>query len=354
MRQFIILLILAAAVFFGYSWVRDTAGDEQLFGDKQEATADQKDSAFLEVNTLLESKDQEMMEQGLRAMEQAALAGSLDAQLRLGFGHALNAHGTAYSLDKARVWLKKAAGQGDKRAGHYLNIINAYDYELTPMRLLETTYADDLVRQAGRGDIDSQALLGRVHMMDMHQAGIEGMKKGRSWLTLAAQGGDDDSERLLEIIDMVLEASPKDLAKIQNQAEGGDAKSQAVLGMMYVHGIGGVAQDPKPARKWLLMAAEQGDDAATEYLRFLNREMFLDAVMQRLRKDALRGDNQAKVTLAYVNLFGFWGIPHDLPLAKRLAELASKAGSDEGRKLLDFIRYIERENMRPDPAHEVQ
>lgn len=344
MRQFIILLILAVAVFFGYSWMRNTSAIETLMPKKRGETVSQEKVQDAQDAQIANKEPQKVFEEEELA-EKGATEDSLETQLRLGFGHALGAPGMPHSMEDARIWLKKAAAQKDMRAAHFLNIINLYTYDITPMRLLETTYADDLVKQAGRGDVESQALLGRIHMMDEHALQDNGMNKGRSWLTLAAKGGDVDSAHLLEVIDRVLEANPEDLEKIKAAAQEGDAKSQTILGIMYVHGIGGVAQDPKPARHWLNLAAVQEEEGAIEYLRFLNRELFRDAVLKRLRTDALRGENEATVTLAYVHLFGFWEVDQDIKLAKHLAEMAAKSGSIEGQRLLDFIEYCERNKM---------
>ena len=45
-------------------------------------------------------------------------------------------------------------------------------------------------------------------------------------------------------------------------AEQGDAKSQAMLGLSYREGIGGVQQDAAEAAKWYRLAAAHGDAVA--------------------------------------------------------------------------------------------
>ncbi|WP_428898577.1 tetratricopeptide repeat protein [Parelusimicrobium proximum] len=53
----------------------------------------------------------------------------------------------------------------------------------------------------------------------------------------------------------------RDLEWIKEKAEQGSTSAQAVLGMVYLDGLG-VAQDTQEALKWLNKAAKQGDEGA--------------------------------------------------------------------------------------------
>jgi TPR repeat protein len=56
-------------------------------------------------------------------------------------------------------------------------------------------------------------------------------------------------------------------------AEQGDADAQSDLGVMYLRGQGGVAQDYREAEKWFRLAAEQGNADAKKFLKLVKNAL---------------------------------------------------------------------------------
>ena len=63
-----------------------------------------------------------------------------------------------------------------------------------------------------------------------------------------------------------------DLADATARAEKGDARAQGWLAEFYRTGEYGVEKDPEEARKWLLRAAEGGDQWAKDVLKRLKKD----------------------------------------------------------------------------------
>lgn len=155
-----------------------------------------------------------------------------------------------------------------------------------------------------------------------------------------AQAAESGGDTLADI------ARNAKVAAIHVRAEQGDAKAQALLGLIYVRGQG-VAQDTVTAVNWLRKAAEQGY-AAAQYgvgVAYANGEGVPrddTAAVVWYRKAADQGQAQAKYHLGWMYAEGR-GVAHDDILAYALADFG-QAKNANGTGLKDLVA----ERLTPD------
>jgi TPR repeat protein len=119
------------------------------------------------------------------------------------------------------------------------------------------------------------------------------------------------------------------VAKLQEQANQGDAKAQELLGQMYRHGRG-VPQDHKLANAWYLKAAAQGNldaqsDLGHSYAKGWGVEQDQKQAAAWFAKAAAQGHANAQTNLAARYELGN-GVPKDDKMAVVLYEKAAAQG----------------------------
>ena len=125
-------------------------------------------------------------------------------------------------------------------------------------------------------------------------------------------------------------AQAQSFDELKKQAEGGDARSQYALGLLYANGRE-APQDDAEAMRWWRMAAEQGHINAQKMLGF---RYFLgvhvpddDAeAMKWYRKAAEQGDREAQLKVGSMYQNG-WGVPKNNAEAARWFEKVIEQGT---------------------------
>jgi uncharacterized protein len=128
-----------------------------------------------------------------------------------------------------------------------------------------------------------------------------------------------------------------DPARIEQQAQGGDADAQSKLGVMYASGVGR-KQDRKEALRWYRRAAEQGNPVGEWNLAFMyvkGEGVATDFHEARklFRKAAEGGLPNAQYDLGIMLLDGLGGNP-DRVEAEKWFRLAAARGYREANKIL--------------------
>jgi uncharacterized protein len=121
------------------------------------------------------------------------------------------------------------------------------------------------------------------------------------------------------------------LAMVQPVAEGGDARAESLLGLMYYRGRG-VAQDDKEAATWFRRAADKGDATAQFYLGGMYSEgrgvpQDYAESTQWYRRAADQGDGQAQYNLGLAYARGE-GVEQNLVNAHVMFNLAAARLTD--------------------------
>jgi TPR repeat protein len=190
--------------------------------------------------------------QGTRAR---AKKGDAVAQWSLGMKYATG-DGVKQSWSKAKVWMEKAAAQGNLQAIGDLGVMYLRGYGV------KEDYARArslLEKSANGGHPAAQVLLGNMY------ADGKGVKQdwtqARAWYEKAAAQGDAGAQFLLGDMYANGQGVEQDWAQARTWYEKaaiqGDAKAQTTMGIMYAQGQGG-EKDLAKAREWYQKAADQG------------------------------------------------------------------------------------------------
>lgn len=147
--------------------------------------------------------------------------------------------------------------------------------------------ASDLLRPlAEQGNAQAQLHMGIV----IRKCGcLPGFPKvrgpsAREWFEKAAAQGNVQADAELGELYRIMQAYPEAISRYQKAADGGVAKGQAGLGLMYEQGLG-VGQDLVQAGSWYRRAAAQGLPEAQQALARINAKQEEDArVAERAAK----------------------------------------------------------------------
>jgi len=180
---------------------------------------------------------------------------------------------------------------------------------------------------AEQGDAKAQYYLGLLYAY-----GLGDQVKAAQWYRKASEQGHADAQYTLgEMYAFghgVQEDRVEQLKLYHKAAEQGHAQAQVRLGSLYHHGARGAKRDTAQARKWLSLAAKQGDPDIMKNVARLHREIALEEKevedSKKVLEDAQRGNAQAQFRLArayagYVSELGVNG-SRELGIERNRAE----------------------------------
>jgi TPR repeat protein len=241
--------------------------------------------------------------------------------------------------EKAAMWLRKAAEQGNADAQSQLGFMYAKGQGVPQ------DYAESVKwyrKAADQGDADAQHNLG--FMYEQGQGVPQDYAESVKWYRKAAEQGNADGQFNLGEMYANGQGVPQNYAEAvkwyRKAAEQGNAGGQVNLGVMYVNGKG-VPQDYAEAAKWFRKAAEQGNADGQFNLGFMYYQG--DSVPQNYaeatkwyRKAADQGDAKAQFNLGFMYDNG-QGVPQNYILAYAWSNLAAAKGQKQAPKLRDSV-----------------
>lgn len=206
----------------------------------------------------------------IAAIIEAAEAGDVSAQFRLGMAYA-KGEGVPKDGVEAAIWFRRAAEQGHAAAQYSLGVM--YDKG----RGVPQDYAVAAKwygRASEQGHISAQYNLGIMY--GNGQGVPQDYAEAVKWFRRAAEQGDASAQFNLGVMYDNGRGVPQDDAAAakwyRRAAEQGDADAQYNLGVMYAKGEG-VPKNNVEAIKWTRMAAVQGHEDAKENLAILRRRL---------------------------------------------------------------------------------
>jgi hypothetical protein len=210
-------------------------------------------------------------------------------------------------------------------------------------------------RAADEGDAEAQYDLAALYYRG---EGVEKSRlEGARWLRRAARGGHakatEEYAKLQESGELLLlaQSDPVGVFELQLEAaEGGEAPAQAMVGEMYLEGIG-VRADGGKAVEWLTRAADQGDrDAAASLGSIYEEGRGVDAdpaaAVTWFRKAAEAGHSGAQFNLGTMYMNGV-GVPVDHTEAVMWLSMAADANSSAR-----FLLYTQEKKIAPEAIEE--
>lgn len=143
---------------------------------------------------------------------------------------------------------------------------------------------------------------------------------------------------------------------LQKNAEGGNVKTQCLLGTMYVDG-NGVRKDYKKGMEWLLKAAQQNDALAQFTLGLMYNngtgvERDFNKAIEWYEKAAKNGNCAALYNLGYMYRRGN-GVEKDLFKARELIQQAAELGDVSSQLVLGLL-YYSGEGTKADNAKAIE
>lgn len=284
--------------------------------------------------------------QALKALEQAAAQGNVNAQFRLGAMYE-NGEGVPRDYARARRWYEKAAAQGNGWAQICLGVLYAEGHGVRQDYAQARAWFEKAAAQ-GEGDLpgDWAAPEAQYHLGMLDAGGLGGAQdyaQARQRYEFAAISGDPDAQYRLGLLYAEGKGGPQDkalaLAWLQMAADGGsaeavsalkriamregDAGAQALLGEMYSQ-----RRDYAQARRWYAQAAEQGHAQA----------QFKLGVLYDNCQGMLQDDEQARHWYEKAAAQGNAGAQINLDmLSSKVADLyrQAKTGDDNALKALE-------------------
>jgi TPR repeat protein len=179
--------------------------------------------------------------------ESAANAGSRSAMYRLGL---LYSDGLNKDLHNARLWMQKAATDGDKDASNWLKNDSLRQEGLIDEDEVGSFYWAEKARLRGEYTLAREAFKG-LSKQDHITA-----RTKLAWLWESGLGGPRDLKKATQLFKL--------------SAEQGDAEAQYALAVILQQGLVG-EKDGQQAIKWLQMAAKQGHEGAQQALNLIEK-----------------------------------------------------------------------------------
>lgn len=205
---------------------------------------------FMFAGSLAPASASEMWDELFSEHLDDAEAGDIDARYEVGIMY-LKGQGVEQDRNKAMMWLRRAADEGNQAAASKLQRIQDKQEKF-----------EQLVGEAKAGDIKAQY---EVAMMYLKGRGVaQDGKRARDWLVKASRQGDMKSTTRLGILKYKGEGGDQDYSQalsLFRQASDESALAQYYLGEMYANGSG-VGMDRQTAIDWYKKAADNGFDHA--------------------------------------------------------------------------------------------
>lgn len=195
--------------------------------------------------------------------EKSANNGVARAQQELG---ALYHHGNGVKQcdATAKIWYEKSAEQGDSAAQSCLGMLyllgEGIDKDLVKAKSF-------LIKAAEQDYSRAQFNLGVIARDDENN-----LEEALQWFEKAANNGHVDAEYTLALYflnDEKFFNLDNGLFWLQKAATDDSIEAQSTLGFAFLNADYGLEEDPEKALYWITMAAEQGDEEATEFLASL-------------------------------------------------------------------------------------
>ena len=196
---------------------------------------------------------------GMELLTKAAEGGYSRAQYMLGLVYGSDLSGTPPDPAKAKMWLQKAAAQGDKKAQAMLD---------NPDAMKPPQTADELRKKAAAGDASAAYELGARYFVGM--GGVEkNLDEAMKWKLMAAGAGHPLAQSDIAVQMLNENKNDEALTWMTKAATAGVVNSQYQLGLLYAQG-GIVPKDLAGAKYWIQKAADAGDARAIALLQQLN------------------------------------------------------------------------------------
>jgi TPR repeat protein len=250
---------------------------------------DDPEAVYQQATQLLQQTNQPTaLMLGFSLMRSAADSGHTRAQSIVGFELA---QGEKKDLAAAVGYLSKAALAGDKFAAQNLRRLHDKFLENDPGQ--KPLVIAGLHEAADKGSIRAAGELAAMYYFgsaDLPQSYAQALPL----LQQAAEGGDAESANMLGVMyteGLGVDKSDADGAKFFHlAAEANHAKAQASLGWGYAVGRG-LPVDLIQAYKWLLLSTRQGEDTLADFIRGLSKDQIREG--NRLVAEFLqtRGEN---------------------------------------------------------------
>ena len=257
------------------------------------------------------------MVEAVRWFTLAAEQGMAMAQYALGNCYYYG-YGVDYDYTKAAEWYLKAAEQGLARAQCSLGKVDCSNEGLDRDHKRQVHYWFRLA--ADQGDAEGQWELAVLCHPDSEEE-IYWCKKA------AEQGYHAALEYLKEVEDM-WKIKQREKDELQQAASLGEVLAMAELGERYEEGDG-VELDIAQAIHWYRLAAEQGDEDASERAEELEEHL---EEIELWELAAEQGDAEAMYKLGDAYDYGMY-VKHDLEQAIKWYQLAEEHGYDIGERL---------------------
>jgi TPR repeat protein len=216
-----------------------------------------KDIQYNIANQIRAEESRRIDQQEIEELRQRAEQGDTSAQMELGENYL---YGILVEPDDAEAvrWFRMAADQGHN--GGYITL-GAMAFKMEDAELVRKIY-----EEANNGDVMAQLTLGHVHWGGefVPQSNPEALK----WFRMAAEQGHTGSKEMLGGIYRDEGDYEQALKWSRLAADEGSSFAQYTLGVLHLRGEG-VEKDIIEAARWILKAAEQGDDYAIDHLKRL-------------------------------------------------------------------------------------
>lgn len=234
-------------------------------------------------------------------------------------------YGVDYDCTKAVSWYLKAAKQGLAKAQCSLGKVECFNDELDKDYKQRDYYWFRLA--ADQGDAEGQWRLS--------QCCIYGSKEEIYWCKKAAEQGYTAAVEYLKEKDEEWKIKQREKDELLKAASQGDVHAMAELGERYEEGDG-VQQDIAQAIRWYRLAAEHGDEDASERAEEL--EESIDQIMV-WKHAAEQGNAEAMYHLADSYDWG-WHIKCDLEKAAYWYTLAAEHGESRAERSMERLKCL--------------
>ena len=196
---------------------------------------------------------------GMELLTKAAEGGYSRAQYMLGLVYGTDISGMPPDKEKAKLWLQKAAAQGDKKAQAVLD---------NPDMMKTPDDAGTLRKKADAGDANAAYELGGRYFVGM--GGVEkNLDEAMKWKLRAAGAGHPLAQSDVAVQMLHENKNDEALTWMTKAASSGVVNSQYQLGLIYAQGEI-VPKDLSNARLWIQKAADAGDARAVALIKQLN------------------------------------------------------------------------------------
>lgn len=277
--------------------------------------------------------------EGVKWLRRAAEQRQSMAELFLGHAY-FEGLGVAQDAAQGLQWTRRSAEQGNVTAQATLAGLYMKG-EKVPKDDVEGLKWARLA--AEKGDVTGQMIVGTATLAG--RGTPQDTKEGKRWLQKAADQGSQEAKGMLALAELAIaiddlekkkaSADADPLAKLRQDAEGGDARSQTRLGYLYAKGQD-VERSAETAVSWYRKAAAQGEPTAQfnlglAYYDGRGVEKDYKQAFKLWQQAAAQGQKQAKGRLGLMYYHGY-GTSKDQVEAFKWILLGEKAGDEAAAK----------------------